>query len=72
MKKFRVESNFSKGRTITGYSTHMQALAAYTEQVEAETGWSYPETAFVEVSVCGRGRRDVREYVVVDGFFERT
>ncbi|MGB3833756.1 MAG: hypothetical protein WA975_18045 [Mesorhizobium sp.] len=68
---FRVESSFSKGRTMTGYRTHMQALGAYTEQAEAETGWSYPEEAIVEVSLCGR-KRDVRQYVVVDGFFERA
>lgn len=70
--RFRVESSFGKGRTVRADS-HSQARETYIQEHEADTGFSYPEESLISVERCGPAKhRDYREYVCVDGFFERA
>lgn len=66
MASFTVESTFAPRATIHAPS-HSAALERYVEALE-NSGRSYPEESAISIR---RGAGDWRNYVCVDGFFER-
>lgn len=67
MAQFQVQSTFAPDSSIHA-ATHSAALELYLVEHENRTGWSHPEESAISVR---RGAAAWRNYVCVDGFFER-
>lgn len=67
MAQFHVQSTFAPNATVAA-ATHGAALERYLVEHENRTGWSFPSEAAISVR---RGAAAWRNYVCVDGFFER-
>ncbi|AZO29372.1 hypothetical protein [Mesorhizobium sp. M1B.F.Ca.ET.045.04.1.1] len=67
MAQYQVQSTFAPSATVQA-ATHGAALDRYLVEHENRTGWSYPEESAISVR---RGAAAWRNYVCVDGFFER-